>query len=358
MVSDVDVARWRLRSQHLAGRGLPTAAGVVSSLLAVQAENPSQSAWAVATRTAAPDPGDLAAALDDGRVLRTHVLRPTWPYVAADDLVWLVEVTAPGARRPITQQLRSSYDDAALDRLADLVLDGLAGTHLTRPQVADLLAAAGEDVSGHDLMLLMGHLELRAEVCSGPPVDGTHSYALVADRVPPRPRLDRDEALAELGLRYATGHGPVVAEDLAYWATLTLTDARKGLTAAADRLERFDHDGRTYWHAPGEEPPVGPLDPAAHLLQILDETYRGYGTATRWVLDAAGAVPRQRESAIGMALVDGQLVAPMKRTLTARQVVFELAPYASWSDDHRVPVERAAARYGAYLGLEPVLDLR
>ena len=338
MVSDVDVARWRLRSQHLAGRGLPTAAGVVSSLLAVQAENPSQSAWAVATRTAAPDPGDLAAALDDGRVLRTHVLRPTWHYVAADDLVWLVEVTAPGARRPITQQLRSSYDDAALDRLADLVLDGLAGTHLTR--------------------LLMGHLELRAEVCSGPPVDGTHSYALVADRVPPRPRLDRDEALAELGLRYATGHGPVVAEDLAYWATLTLTDARKGLTAAADRLERFDHDGRTYWHAPGEEPPVGPLDPAAHLLQILDETYRGYGTATRWVLDAAGAVPRQRESAIGMALVDGQLVAPMKRTLTARQVVFELAPYASWSDDHRVPVERAAARYGASLGLERVLDLR
>jgi len=69
-------------------------------------------------------------------------------------------------------------------------------------------------------------------------------------------------------------------------------------------------------------------------------------------------VPRQREAAIGMALVDGQLVAPMKRTLTTRQVVFELAPYASWSHDHLVSVERAAARYGAYLDLEPVVDLR
>ena len=58
------------------------------------------------------------------------------------------------------------------------------------------------------------------------------------------------------------------------------------------------------------------------------------------------------------ALVDGQLVAAMKRSVTARQVVFELSPYASWHDDHLVPVERAAARYGAFLARESVVDLR
>ena len=356
-VTDGDIARWRLRSQHLADPGPASATDVVSSLLGVQAENPAQSAWAVATRTATPDPADLAAALDDGRVLRTHVLRPTWHYVTADDLVWLVDVTASGAGRPILQQLRSGHDDAALDRLRESVLTGLAGTHLTRPDVARLLEQSGRALGGHDLMLLMADLELRALVCSGPVVDGVHSYALVADRVPTPRRLDREEALAELAWRYFTGHGPATVEDLAYWGTLPVTDVRAGVAAVTDRLASFEHDGRTFWHAPDQEPPAGPTQPAAHLLQILDETYRGYATGSRWVLDAAGAVPRTREAAIGMALVDGQLLAGMKRTVTARRVTFALRPYASWDDSALPVVEEAAARYGGFLGLEPVVAL-
>ena len=357
MVTDLDIARWRLQTQHLTRPTLTSAAQVVGSLLAIQAENPSQSAWAVATRTASPDAADLAAALDDGSVLRTHVLRPTWHYVTAADLVWLVEVTAPGARRPIVQQLLASHDDADLDRLRETVMAALAGTHLTRPQVAERLGQAGRSVSGHDLMLLMADLELRALVCSGPVVDGVHSYTLVADRVPAARRLDREEALAELAVRYLTGHGPATAEDLAYWGTLSITDVRAGIAAASDRLASFEHEGCTFWHAPGQQPPAATAAPAAHLLQILDETYRGYATASRWVLDAAGAVPRGREAAIGMALVDGQLLAGMKRSLTARRVTFQLKPYASWTDAALPAVEEAAARYGGFLGLEPVVEL-
>ena len=54
-LTDLDIARWRVRSQHLVDPGLASATDVVSSLLGVQAENPSQSAWAVATRTATAD---------------------------------------------------------------------------------------------------------------------------------------------------------------------------------------------------------------------------------------------------------------------------------------------------------------
>ena len=92
--------------------------------------------------------------------------------------------------------------------------------------------------------------------------------------------------------------------------------------------QRFDHDGRTYWHAPGEGPPADPSTsrPRGHLLQILDESYRGYQDS-RWVLDAAGIVPRSREPAIGMALVDGQLLAMARRTVTAERVSFDVHPY-------------------------------
>ena len=168
-------------------------------------------------------------------------------------------------------------------------------------------------------MLLLGRLEVLGLVCSGAPRDGEHTYALFADRVPAPRRLDRDDALAELALRYFTSHGPATERDLAYWATLTVTDVRRGIAAAGDRLASFEHDGRTFWHAPGDAP--ASASPAGHLLQVLDEMYRGYQDS-RWVIDADGVVPRVRETAIGMALVDGQLVAAMKRTVTAKAVTF------------------------------------
>ena len=68
MIDDLTLARWRLRTQHLVEPHLGTGVGVVGALLAVQAENPAQSAWAVAARTAAADPADLARSLNDGTV--------------------------------------------------------------------------------------------------------------------------------------------------------------------------------------------------------------------------------------------------------------------------------------------------
>jgi len=118
------------------------------------------------------------------------------------------------------------------------------------------------------LMILLAHAELDGLICSGGIVDGERSYALMGQRVPTPRRLGRAEALAELALRYFTGHGPATERDLAYRATLSLADVRTGLRRVRDRLDAFQHDGRTYWHAPGDAP-SGPQDPAGHLLQIL-----------------------------------------------------------------------------------------
>jgi hypothetical protein len=192
---------------------------------------------------------------------------------------------------------------------------------------------------------------------SGRPRDGVHTYALFDDRVPDPRRIDRDEALAELARRYLTGHGPATTADLAYWATLTTGDVRRGLEGVQHELASFEHVGRTYWHAPDQEPPApGPTDPPAHLLQILDEVYRGYQDS-RMVLDSEGVVPRGRETSTGMALVDGQMVATMKRTVAPHRVRFVLAPYDGrpLGAAERTALEDAAARYGSFLGVEAEL---
>jgi hypothetical protein len=226
---------------------------------------------------------------------------------------------------------------------------------LTRAQLAGELREGGIQGSGQMLMALLAHAELDLLICSGGMVDGEHTYALMGQRVPTLRRLGRSESLAELALRYFTGHGPATERDLAYWATLTLTDVRAGLQQVRDQLDSFQHDGRTFWHGPGDVP-CGPLEPAGHLLQILDETYRGYQDS-RWVLDAAGDVPRTREIATGMALVDAQLLAAMRRTIANDHVRFDLRPYRDLTPAQIEDLDRAAQRYGKYLGLNARLTL-
>jgi len=363
-ISDVAIARWRLRTQRLVAPFAGTAHEVIRSLLCVQAENPGQTAWAVASRTRRQDPSDLAALLDDGVVLRTHVLRPTWHFVCADDIAWLTALTGPRVRRLTGQQLRAIHglDDTAIDRAMSAIVEAIGECgELTRPRLGEELKARGvrgpaKPVAVPFLMILLAHAELAGLICSGRVVSGEHTYALLADRAPLARRIDRDEALAELALRYATGHGPVTERDLAYWASLTLGDARRGLAMVQDRLERFHHDGRTYWHAPGQGPSPDPVppQPRGHLLQILDECYRGYQDS-RWVLDAACIVPRSREQATGMALVDGQLVAMVRRTVGPDRVRFEVQPYRPLQSAEVAALEDAGRRYGQFLGREPEL---
>lgn len=349
-MTDRDIARWRLRSQLLTAP-VDGAEQVVRHLLAAQAENPSQSAWAIATRTTSPQQDDLADAIANGRVVRTHVLRPTWHYMHAADATWLLELTAPRVLPTIDQQLRPMADRIpALTATVTAILGDAPDQ--TRADLARALADRGSPLTGQQLMLLLARLELHRLVCSGVPRDGEHTYALYADRVPAADPLDRDDALARLALRYFGSHGPATERDLAYWATLTVTDVRRGI-AAAGALRSFEHDGRSFWHLPGDLPTASPT---GHLLQVLDEMYRGYQDS-RWVLDADGVVPRLRESSIGMALVDGQLVAGMRRSITAKAVRFSIQPHRPLDERELAAIRDAADRYGDYLGLEARVDL-
>jgi hypothetical protein len=350
-----------LRTQHLVAPHAGSAAEAIRSLLGVQAENTGQATWAVASRTRHPDPGELEALLDRGEVVRTHVLRPTWHFVMAEDIGWLLELTAPRIRPLFLRQLQEAHGltGARLDQVGSVILDALAEQpDQTREQLADRLLDHGHEPQGQLLVLLLGLLEVDRLICSGRWRGQGHTYAVFADRVPSPRRLDRDDALAELASRYFTGHGPATERDLAYWATLATRDVRHGLVQVRDRLGSFDHDGRTFWHAPGDSAPSRPLAPTGHLLQLLDEIYRGYQDS-RMVLDSDNIVPRGRETVIGIALVDAQMVGRMRRRVRRRSVEFEITPFeGTLRPSDRAALEEAASRYGAFLGLDHTLLVR
>lgn len=355
-VDDRAIARWRFRSQLLDGAAAPGASAAVRSLLAVQAENLDQTGWAIASRCSGLTPAGLADLVGSGELVRTHVLRPTWHLVHRDDLAWLLELTGPRLRVQLDRQLDRDLglDGATVAACTDAVVTALTDTpDLTREELSSALERAGFALTGQQLMVLLAHAEMGLIVGSGVPRPdggtGTQTYSLLAGRVPPSPHADRPAALAEVALRYVLGHGPATERDLAYWATLTLTDVRTGLAAARDRLESFEHDGKVFWHAPGESPPAAPRSPQVHLLHILDEWYRGHQDSRR-VVDADGLHPVGREASIGVAVVDAQIAGTVRRTVRPGRVTFDLTPYRPLTAAELEALQAEADRYGAYLG--------
>lgn len=354
-IDDRAIARWRFRTLLLDGASAPDVVGAVRHLTAVQAENLDQTGWALASRTTGLTPAGLAHRIGTGELVRTHVLRPTWHLVHRDDQGWLMDVTGPRVRALMTRQLERDLgiDGSTLATLTDVVVAALDRTpDLTREQVATAVRDAGHEVTGMQLMVLLAHAELGLLVASGPPAGegtGSHTYRLVDDDLPPSPYADRDEALAGLARRYLVGHGPATERDLAYWATLPLGEVRRGIATAAGDLGSFEHDGRTFWHAPGEDPPRPTSEPRVHLLHLLDEWYRGFQDSRR-VVDVAGAHPVGREPSIGLAVVDAQIVGAVTRTVKPSTVAFELRPYRDLSTAERSAFEAEARRYGTYLG--------
>ena len=261
----------RLAAQMLSGPPAGEVVDVVRRLLAVQAQDPRGARLAIRARSTGLSAADVDRALTiDRTVVITTVNRGTLHMIRSDDYWWLHPLTTPQlmtacARRLADQEV--SPDDA--DRAVAIIERSLAADGpLTRDQLRKRVAATGIRVEDQALVHILLLAGLRGLVVRGPMVDGGHAYVLVRDWLgtPPAP-LPREAALGELARRYLSGHGPASDRDLAKWAGITLTDARRGLTAIADQLVERD-DGLAAVadrSARAELPPprlLGAFDPA------------------------------------------------------------------------------------------------
>jgi hypothetical protein len=200
-------------------------------------------------------------------------MRPTWHFVAPEDLRWLLALTAPRVHQANGYQNRLLGIDRETTARSRVVIErALDGRSLIREELARALEGAGVLGSRLRLGYLIIDAELEGLICSGPRRGKRHTYALLEERIPPSRPRQRDEALAELARRYVEGHGPAQAIDLAWWSGLTLAQARSALELAAGPLERETIEGRTFWSAPGT-PGTAPafLRPRVHLLPNYDE---------------------------------------------------------------------------------------
>jgi hypothetical protein len=355
-----DVAVRRLHSLRLEGARFEAPEDAVRWLGAVQSQDYGPAKWSLGERTAGADDAAIDRAFAEGTILRTHVLRPTWHFVLPADIRWMLELTAPRVHALNAYYYRQlGLDDEVLARSTALLAGALrGGNRLTRKQLTAVLQGAGLATEGFRLGYMLMNAELQGVICSGPLEGRQHTYALLDERAPQDAGLTRDEALAELTLRYFTSHGPATAKDFRWWSSLTAADVGAGLELVAPRLQHETVDGLSYWSA--ASPPPQTSAPTVHLLQGYDEYVVGY-SESKWVLDAAGiarALAQARAVFNGVVILDSQVAGQWKRTLKRTSVVIEAALYRPLDDHQAQALAAAAAAHGAFLGLPATVVTR
>ncbi|MGI9597158.1 MAG: DNA glycosylase AlkZ-like family protein, partial [Acidimicrobiales bacterium] len=89
-----DVMGQRLATQRLTTAPLADPVDVVKLLLCAQAQDGPLARYSLGLRVARSDDALVRTELDEGRLVRTHILRPTWHFVAAEDLRWILALTS------------------------------------------------------------------------------------------------------------------------------------------------------------------------------------------------------------------------------------------------------------------------
>src|SRR3984893_1871582 len=231
---DEQILRLRLANQHLAQPRATDPRAMIAHLGAVQSQDYPAALWALGLRLANVTRAALECAFNSGAILRTHVLRPTWHFVTPEDIRWMLALTAPRIKRAMASRDRElGLNDELVAQTNTVIARALeGGNQLTRPEIGAELQAAGiATTDGSVLSHLVSHAELDGVVCSGAVRGKQHTHALLEERVPRAPVLERAEAVAELACRYFASHGPATLTDFAWWSGLTVADGRRGLEA-------------------------------------------------------------------------------------------------------------------------------
>lgn len=354
-MTPASINRRRLDQQHLGHNRLEMPEGVVAWLGAVQSQDFHGAKWSLGLRMQTATDALIEAAFDDGRILRTHVMRPTWHFVHHADIRWLLALTAP---RVIAQNAymsrRLELDDALYERSNTILARALEGSrHLTRAELGAALTGAGIIAEGQRLAYLVMRAELDAVLCSGPRRGKQFTYALLAERAPHAREMQREEALAELVRRYYTSHGPATAADFAWWSGLTVSDVKEGLALASSDLDHEESDGETYWFAPA---PAAPGGDQALLLPTYDEFLVGYAGFDR--RRRGGANPAGELVFDAPVVLAGKVAGSWRRTFKRGTVHVELAPFRPLTDGEERAVRAAAERFAAFLGMPLTLQFR
>jgi hypothetical protein len=277
-------------------------------------------------------------------------MRGTLHFVAPKDARWMLKYLTPR----IVSRMASYYRKNELDtkvftkcrKLWTKALEG--GKQLSRDEMYDVLERAKIPTANMRGLFIIGQLAMEGVICWGSRKGKQQTFVLMDEWLPSFPMPKKDEALAELTVRYFKSHGPAVLEDFMWWAGLPKGEAASALASIKSQLEEETINGKAHYFSSSGKP--GKINPAtAYLLPTYDE----YGIAYKErdaIIDPADLkkIGGVYTSAI---MMNGKAIGAWKRTIKKDSVLVETKPFRPFTKAQKVAIATAAKRYSKFIGL-------
>ncbi|MDR2839862.1 MAG: winged helix DNA-binding domain-containing protein [Paludibacter sp.] len=344
-----EIAKYRFVNQQLADTEMKSAVEMVEWFCAVQAQEYAQTKWGLGLRLPHLSDNEIERELNDGKILRTHLLRPTWHFVSQKDIRWLLALTAPRVQAANAYMYRRmELDNTVFNRCNDILIQTLQnGNQLTRDAINQEFQRHKIIAGGIRLTCIMMYAELEGIICSGARQDNKFTYALLDERVKHHKSMEKDEALAELTTRYFNSRNPATVKDFATWSGLTLTDCKKGIEMVKPLLHAEVIENQEYFFTSS----IVPTDlqfGQIHLLPIYDEFIMGYKDRT--------AIMAEKNNATfcydSMIILDGQVIGTWRRSIAKNEIDLCLNFFKPLTDKQSKALGKTVCRLSQFANMK------
>jgi hypothetical protein len=349
-----EISNIRLISQNITEHEFKTVKEIVSGMAAIQAQDYSMAKWAISTRLTGVTDKVIGSSIDKGEIIRIHVLRPTWHFIAADDVYWMLQLSSSKIKASLRSRhnqlgLTASVTAKAIDIIQKKITNGLS---LTREELANEFHKAKIKTEANRLSHILFVAEMEGVICSGPIKNNKQTYSLLYERVPHKKELSRDESLAELGKRYFSSRYPATLEDFIWWSNLSVSDARKALEMVRSWFFSETIDGVRYL-VPDSYQGGALKNASAHLLPAYDEFLISYKNRSS-SLSLINNKKTVSDNGIfhPSIVVNGQVTGLWRRTFQKDKVIVETYFFHPPDPMTRNLIDKKALEFGQFLGKE------
>ncbi|WP_432947045.1 winged helix DNA-binding domain-containing protein [Kribbella sp. CA-253562] len=346
---------WRMGRHLLDPIGTESASGVVRRLGAVLSMDESLAELAVRTRCKTSRPGELAAALADGTVIKAFAFRGAMHYLSPEEGGIYLALRSAGRQWELpswVEHYRLAPHDWPDFRAA--VRDALSDGPLTITELGDVLTGHRayrhlKPVFADGAGTLIKPLTWQGDVSLGPLRDGRHTF----QRLDSNPRWqgipDLDDAGPRAITAYFRSYGPATLANLHYWLGNGLSAGRKRLngwiSGLGDRLAAVDVQGTTAYVVREHVDALVASRPseAVRFLPGHDQWVIGPGTNDVHVTPSSRREPMTRKA--NPVLAGGVVCGTWAHKGDELTV--------TWLDERRPPeeaIEQEAARLAGILG--------
>ncbi len=345
-----EISNIRLSNQKIETTTFAQAVEVVSWMGAMQAQDYNMAKWAIGQRMSEATDEKVESALNEGKIIRTHLMRPTWHFVSAGDIYWMLDLTAPRIKSAMKSRNKElELTDAVLNTCFGMLEIELSETlNLTREQITKLFHQAKIKTDENRLSHILMSAELEGLLCSGRKIGNKHTYALLSERVPDRKVMLKDESLAELARRYFNSHGPATLKDFTWWSGLTVAEARKALDFVKPEFISETLNPDEYWLSKATVSVEG--EASAHLLPAFDEFLISY-TDRSASLELAHNRKAVSNNGIfyPVIVINGQVSGTWKRTTQKDRVKIETHLFTAIHDNSLAQITKEIGAYSGFL---------